>query len=90
MLFYRNLISRKKLFSSILSTLACADESTENVKGLITTFGAERRLDKKFLKAENLAKNWRSLFHPTNECGSRSYVLVGINNFLVITILKLL
>lgn len=32
---------------------------------------------KQFLKAEDLIQKWRSLIHPTEACGSRSYALLG-------------
>lgn len=82
MLFYQNLITKcyisKKFFSNVLSSCTVSNKFlTENVEGLITTFGGKKCDEKNFLKAEDLVKNWRSLFYPTNESGSRSYAMIG-------------
>lgn len=45
-------------------------------EGFVCTFGSKKRTEK-CLRAEDYVNSWRSLLHPVNACGSRSYALLG-------------
>lgn len=68
--FFNN---KNHFFSSFVN----ANESLTDVAEIIATFGGKKINENNFLKAEDLVKYWRTLFYPKNECGSRSYALIG-------------
>lgn len=49
--------------------------SEENAK-ILSEFG-EKKEGQQFLTAEKLVHSWRSLLHPVDACGQRSYTFIG-------------